>query len=160
MQKIKTGYACTVPVASKPIEIPIPAFGLTRADIIKEEGKKGGKFNNAEDVMDDLLNPGNVVLYKTESGNYGQFKVVSIGAKSNDSATNLLLTIDVITYKPDGIFLVNKTGVTIKRGRKCDLDTGTEGNASADFQWCSGKPFVTTSLIPMGSLTGFYLYSN
>ena len=66
-----------------------------------------------------------IVLYQTNEGRYGKFQVLEYGFN---------LKIQWHTFRPNETR--HSGGELVVRGTfECDLDAGTEGSASADFQW-------------------------
>lgn len=152
----KKSKSVTPEVAPDPIPTTLSFDQLTYAKIAAQD--KDGKFTSANIVATtaaagNVLKPGAIILYKTNLGNYGKLKVVSIDA-------NYLLTIDIITYGMYDGELANKKALTLAEfSFPCDLDAGqpTVNAEKGDFLW-------TTTTKPETNLTSkngaiFYLYS-
>ncbi|MGB4776680.1 MAG: hypothetical protein WBP45_15990 [Daejeonella sp.] len=133
---------------------------LTYAKIAEQD--KDSKFTNANIVATtaaagNVLKPGAVILYKTNLGNYGKIKVISIDA-------NYLLTIDLITYNsndPNNVVeAAKKNGLAIGIGYYCDLDEGikTVSSSKGDIFW--NKSDQTDANLTPNTNTVFHLYSN
>ena len=68
-----------------------------------------------------LFKAGDILVYKTNLGNYGKMEIVSV-----QQDENYKLTFKAITFKPDGTLLSQTTGLSIRGTWLCDLDTMTE----------------------------------
>jgi len=64
---------------------------------------------------------GDILVYKTNLGNYGKMEIVSV-----QQDENYKLTFKAITFKPDGTLQSQSSGLSIRGTWLCDLDTMTE----------------------------------
>lgn len=66
------------------------------------------------------LNEGAIIFYKTNLGNFGKLKVLSV------NNANYEVTVNMVTYDTEGNEIVSKDGVAIILNKYYDFDTGLE----------------------------------
>lgn len=136
-------------VAYWPIRVEVPDLfaSIDLADI-KANGVFSSRINGSNNRMNQIPT-GTIVVYKTNEGRYGKFKV-----KSYDY--NLL--IDLVTYNPNGTIFNKGVNLNVRGTWSCDLDKGmeTEKGAGADFWWEQANS-IERYLVPQnGALMAVY----
>jgi len=98
----------------------------------KAEKTSGYKIDGSNTKANKLPNDA-IVVYKTNEGRYGKFKVVEYGRD---------LTINWVTYEKDGAVASKGDKLTVKGTFNFDLDAGKGGNKQekidnekSDFWW-------------------------
>ncbi|MGB4773842.1 MAG: hypothetical protein WBP45_01600 [Daejeonella sp.] len=140
---------------------PISAFDkITLTDIKAQEANFKSENIDGTTAEGQVLKNGAIIFYKTNSGNYGKLRVISIAGKNAENPDlSDLITIDMITYKT-GESVINKPKLTIRGTYYCDLDIGVEEGdlQTSDFQW-SRQNMTYIFISPLNGAT-FYKYSN
>ncbi len=73
---------------------------------------------------------GDVFVYKTRTGLYGKFKILSITV-----ADNYKLVIEAVTFNAAGAIHKQTASLTLPGTWVCDLETLVESTGGSDFHW-------------------------
>lgn len=144
---------------SEKTAIPKLAFeDMGYADIIKQKNKLTIADIAGVTAKGNVLKPGAVIIYRTDQGNYGKLKVLSIESDKS-------LVIKMLTYTSDGGTKAGKPELHIDLDLRCDLDLGEvmldNNNVTADFYWHKLNDEINfESCINVSSSASFYRYSN
>ena len=103
---------------------------ITRDDIVAKASTLSGNSIEATNSNGNVLNVGDVIIYKTNNDRYGKMEILAI-----DDANNKKLTIKAITYKNDGSVFYETSSLNVRGTYLCDLDAMVETQTDADFQW-------------------------
>ncbi len=88
-----------------------------------------------DDLGNLLLNPGDVLIYKTNAGRFGKMQITDI-----DAADNYALTFKATTYALNGDVYKESAAVVIPGTYDCDLDEFIYGD---DFWWERVDTYLT-----------------
>ncbi len=130
--------------------IPKAYTYITLSDVKAVEGE----MVSDQDIQ--FVNPGTVILYKTNKNIYGKLRITDV------DLPNKKFSLEIVNYNTDGSELfVKNTEVAINiESADFDLDMGLKtnfGEVASDFRWYQiGAIYF---LRPMHSAV-FYLYSN
>jgi hypothetical protein len=105
-----------------------PYADLTWADIVSMEADMSTASIDASNGNEFM--PGTYFVYKTDLGWFGKFRV-----ENYEPAENCRLTIGWVTYFPNGTIFSQGAGLIIRGTWPCDLDSGQEISAGADWNW-------------------------
>jgi hypothetical protein len=81
---------------------------------------------NGSTNTDNRLNPGAIIIYKTNAGRYGKLMVKEYGYN---------IYINYVTYNSSGTVYRQGNNLRIRGTWSCDLDLGVESSTGADFWW-------------------------
>ena len=102
---------------------------ISRDEIIAFEGYLGSGDIPAIVADERVVQNGDIIVFKTDQGNYGKFEVVDIDMNNLDQ-----LTINAVTYAQDGSVL--KSGELVINGTwTVDFDTFEIGTTPHDMHW-------------------------
>ncbi len=145
--------ACLFTACKDDDPILSPFDQVTRAVIDGKAAQMSTAAIEVESPGTDL-EPGAIIIYLTDAGLYGKFKVVSTGGDSGP------IVFDRINYNANGTVKSDVKNITITTSKYCDLDADvqTDDVAAADFQF-TYDPISGTKIVPRVDAK-FFLYSN
>ena len=112
------------------VQINLPLEEITYNEIVSLEDRLSRDPIVATNSTGNVINIYDIILYKTNSGNYGKLKVLDI-----DYSANKNLLIEAVTYNNDGSVLSQAENLTIRGTWFCDLNAMEESGPSFDFHW-------------------------
>jgi hypothetical protein len=130
---------------------PISYSELSFTDIKTQEARMSSTAQIIAVTSTSTWNNGNVILFKTNEGRYGKFRVLDI-----DIRQNYKLSISATVYNGDGTLKYADKTIVIEGTVLCDLDLGIPStDPASDFHW--SRNGSTTSLIARNTAS-FLLY--
>lgn len=133
---------------------PISYGNMDMSAIKKQESKfKDTPITAIDADAKVVLKEGAVIIFKTNTGNYGKLQVVSV--EQNQLTFNLK-----VFNAADGSELASKVSAVITQSNWWDLDTGTASiNNESDLDYNNPVNSNSVALLPLAGAT-FMLYSN
>lgn len=104
---------------------------ITRDKIASNTTRLSGKKIEATNSNGQILNIGDILIYKTNDNHYGKLKILDY-----DYDNNIKLTIESVAYNDDGSIFKHSKHLEIRGTFLCDLDLMIEtGLENSEFHW-------------------------
>lgn len=127
-------FVLTTSSCGKDDDVKKPAnyADISLADIKAKESLLSGNTISSTNAGGIIWKPGDVYIFKTRSGRFGKFRVVSINAASNYD-----LTIAAVIYNQDGSIAEQRDSIVIRGTWGCNLEILAEDPdpLDLDFHW-------------------------
>lgn len=117
---------------------------ITYDDIVAKEGAMTHDIIPVINSNGHVLEEGDVIIYKTSSGNYGKMKIVRIDDDYDDK-----IILEITTYHGDNNDYNYAAYLMIHKNHNCDLDMLAEDMYDFDFKY-NWPNSTDAEILPIG----------